>query len=165
MFGGPHRYRQFVKTLCQFVLGQAWKVSWEGKGRLEAQSSAFIAISPNPAISSEPAHGESGGNETPEGTPGWSRKVLQVIRVRAAFPAQTCPSLWHEVASCGKRRPVVDDGRNQGAGHGTASRSVFLQELEALFKRTCFLLPNYSLCNYILFASSTPAVSIECTNK
>lgn len=164
-FGCPHRYRQSVKILCQFVLWQAWKVSWEGKGRLEAQSSACVAVSPNPAVSSEPAHGESNGKENLPGTPRRRRKVLLLIGVRAAFPAWTRASLWGEVASCSKRRPVWDDGRNQGASHSTASVSVFLQELEALFERTWFLLPNYSLCNYILVASSTPAVSIECTDK
>lgn len=97
-------------------------------------------------------------------TPRWRRKVLLVIRMKTAFPDQT-HILWHEVASFGKRRPVSDDGRNQDAGHSMASVSVYLQEREALFERTWFLLPDYRLRNYILVASSTPAVSIECTNK
>lgn len=84
--------------------------------------------------------------------------------MKTAFPDQT-HILWHEVASFGKRRPVSDDGRNQDAGHSMASVSVCLQEREALFERTWFLLPDYRLRNYILVASSTPAVSIECTNK
>lgn len=32
MFGCPHRYRQSVKILCQFVLWQAWKVPEKGRG-------------------------------------------------------------------------------------------------------------------------------------
>lgn len=100
MFGCPHRYRQSVKILCQFVLWQALESSWKGKGRLEVQVSVCIVVSPNPAISSEPACGESYGKENPKGTP---RLVLVVIRGRAAFPTQTHTPLWHEVASCGKR--------------------------------------------------------------
>lgn len=65
------------------------------------QPLAFIAVSPNPAILSEPAHGESDGKEKPEGTPRRCRKVLLVVKVRAAFPARTRASLWHEVAACG----------------------------------------------------------------
>lgn len=159
MFGCPHRSRQFVKIRCQFVLWQAWKVPWEGKGRLEVQPLAFIAVSPNPAILSEPAHGENDGKENPEGTPRWCRKVLLVVKVRAAFPARTRASLWHEVAACGLLWMMEE------TSDGTASGSVFLQELEALFERTWFQLPNYRLCNYILVALSTPAVSIECINK
>lgn len=96
----------------------------------------LLVVSPNPAISSERAHGESGGKENPMGTLRQCRKVLLVIKVRAAFPARTRASRWHEVASCGKRKPGLDDGRNQGPAHGVASVSVFLQELEALFERT-----------------------------
>lgn len=92
------------------------------------QPLACVAVSPNPAISAEPAHGESEGKENSKGTPRQYRKVLLVIRVRSGPTALTHALLWCQVAYCGKRRPVFGDRSNQCTSHGTASVSVFLQE-------------------------------------
>lgn len=69
---------------------------------------------------------------------------------------------WHPVARGGLFWMMI---RNRVTSCRIASVSLFLLEVEVLFEIIWFLLPNYSLCNYVLLASSTPAVSTECTNK
>jgi len=157
MFGRPHRYRQTVKILYQFVQWQAWKGSWKRKTRLEKQPSAFVVVTPNGAISSEAAHRESIGRKTTSEHSG-----LCSLSSGLGLPFQPEAELnMARVALC--KGPVWVMGKSE------VMAMAWLLGLSARAWSTLWKnlisIATYSPCNHILIASSTAKTLVEHTYK